>query len=215
MDAAAARGPEPEPARAAAHDLSWLPSGPLTIDDLDLLPDDHRYELVDGALIVNAEPTNRHNLTITRMILEMTCRLPREWVVLPPNGFSRDIHNYRTPDLSVCTVEAGERNERSGYLTPQEVLLLAEVVSDSTVTTDRITKPAEYADAGVPCYLRVELGKSGRVVKLYLHENVENPHRDSDSDPERVFRQIAATMTGGTPLPLPKPFTGPLDPNRL
>jgi Uma2 family endonuclease len=202
-------------ATAQEHDLSWLPRGPLTIDDLDLLPGDRRYELVDGALIVNAEPTNRHNLTIARMIIEMTCLLPREWVVLPPSGFSRDIHNYRAPDLSVCTVEAGERNEKRGYLTPQEVLLLAEVVSDSTVTTDRITKPAEYADAGVPFYLRVELNKSGRVAKLYLHENIENPHRDSDSDPERVFRQLATTMTGGAPLPLPKPFLGPLDPNRL
>jgi Uma2 family endonuclease len=215
MNAAAARGPQPEPAAAEEHDLSWLPPGPLTIDDLDLLPSDRRYELVDGALIVNAAPTNRHNLTITRMILEMSCLLPREWVVLPPNGFSRDIHNYRTPDLSVCTVEAGERNERCGYLAPHEVVLLAEVVSDSTVTTDRITKPAEYADAGVPYYLRVELSKSGRVVKLYLHENIENPHRDSESDPERAFRQIAATMSGGAPLPLPRPFLGPLDPNRL
>jgi Uma2 family endonuclease len=149
------------------------------------------------------------------MIHEMMCLLPREWVVLPPTGFSRDIHNYRAPDLSICTVEAGERNEKRGYLTPPEVLLLAEVVSDSTNTTDRITKPAEYAGAGVPYYLRVELNKSGRVVKLYLHENIDNPHRENESDPERVFRQIATTMTGGAALPLPKPFAGPLDPNRL
>jgi hypothetical protein len=100
-------------------------------------------------------------------------------------------------------------------LKPAECLLLCEVVSDSTVLTDRVTKPAEYASAGVPFHLRVELGDCGRVVKLYLSENIENPHREVESDPERVFRQIGQTVTGGGPLPMPKPFTGPLDPTGL
>jgi hypothetical protein len=77
-----------------------------------------------------------------------------------------------------------------------------------------IRSRSSISSIGVPSYLRVELNDSGRVVKLYLHENIENPHREFESDPERVFHQIAETMTGGAPLPLPKPFTGALDPKR-
>lgn len=34
--------------------------------------------------------------------------------------------------------------------------LVVEVVSPSTKTQDRVTKPVQYAEAGIPCYWRVE-----------------------------------------------------------
>src|SRR4051794_37467778 len=41
--------------------VPWRPFGPLTRDDLDRLPNDgHRYELVDGALLVTPAPVPRH-----------------------------------------------------------------------------------------------------------------------------------------------------------
>jgi Uma2 family endonuclease len=42
------------------------------------------------------------------------------------------------------------------YLTPEEVVLVAEVVSPGTKRRDRITKPAGYAAAGIGHYWRVE-----------------------------------------------------------
>jgi hypothetical protein len=41
-------------------------------------------------------------------------------------------------------------------LGPAEVLLAVEVVSPGSRVTDRVTKPAQYAAAGVPAYWRVE-----------------------------------------------------------
>jgi len=38
-------------------------------------------------------------------------------------------------------------------------VLAAEVVSRSSRSDDRFRKPALYAQAGIPCYLRVELGQ--------------------------------------------------------
>jgi Uma2 family endonuclease len=39
---------------------------------------------------------------------------------------------------------------------------VVEIVSPSSVTMDRVTKPAVYAEAGIPVYLRVELeGRGG------------------------------------------------------
>jgi len=44
----------------------------------------------------------------------------------------------------------------SPLLSPAEVLLAVEVVSPGSVTTDRITKPAQYAAAGIANFWRVE-----------------------------------------------------------
>jgi Uma2 family endonuclease len=197
------------------YDLSWLPPGQNAVDVLDMLPGDRRYELVDGQLTIMNVPTNRHQLVSFNLVVALRALLRGEWTTLFAPGFSRNPFNYRVPDLAVCTVEAANRNTKGAYLRPDETCLLVEVVSESTMLTDRVTKPAEYASTGVPYYLRVELDDSGRVVKLYLHENIENPHREFESDPERVFHRIGETMTGGAPLPLPKPFTGALDPSGL
>lgn len=182
---------------------------------LDILPGDLRYELVDGQLIIMSPPTNRHRHVSATIFGALNALLPEGWTPIFAPGFSRDAFNYRVPDLAVCTEASARRNVKGAHLKPDETCLLVEVVSDSTVTADRVTKPVEYASTGVPYYLRVELNESGRVVKLFLHENIENPHREFESEPERVFHQVAETMTGGAPLPLPKPFTGSLDPAGL
>ncbi|HWG95200.1 MAG TPA: Uma2 family endonuclease, partial [Mycobacteriales bacterium] len=41
-------------------------------------------------------------------------------------------------------------------LRPSDVLLAVEVMSPTSVTTDRVTKPAQYAAAGIPHYWRLE-----------------------------------------------------------
>lgn len=213
MNAAAATD-HPDPSEG--HDLSWLPPGPHTIDVLDILPGDHRYELVDGTLIIMDAPLLRHQDITGNLFLQLHSMLSGTgWKVTFAPGFSRNAYNYRIPDLAVCKRDVPTQVAKRRYLNPDECLLLCEVVSESTVLTDRVTKPAEYASTGVPYYLRVEFNDSGRVVRLFLSENIENPHREVESDPERVFRQIGQTMTGGGPLLLPKPFTGSLDPNGL
>lgn len=196
-------------------DIADLPLGPLTVDILDVLPGDRRYELFEGQLILVNPPTNRHQHVAFTLSNALYNLLPAEWTLVPAAGFSRDRFNYREPDLAVCAQESARRNTKGAYIKPHEACMLVEIVSDSTVLTERHTKPIAYAATGVPYYLRVELNESGRAVKLFLHENVENPHREFEADPERVFHQIAETMTGGAPLPLPKPFTGALDPTGL
>lgn len=52
-------------------------------------------------------------------------------------------------------VYRGSAFHDNGY-DPGGVLLVAEVVSPSSVTLDRITKPAVYAERGIPFYWRIE-----------------------------------------------------------
>lgn len=141
------------------------PSGGWTTDDLDELPDDgHRYELMDGVLIVSPSPTFRHQKVGSRLesALDETC--PEEWAVT--QGVEVRINRRRsfTMDVLVVTAEAADRDP--ARFQPHEVLLAIEIVSPGSVTMDRVAKPALYAQAGIPFFWRVERD-AGIVVHTY------------------------------------------------
>ncbi len=130
-----------------------LDSDGWTVADLERLPDDElRYELVDGALLVTPPPPNAHNLFANELGYLLRAVLPREWAVLAPGALEFDIHNWRAPDLLVMRREAVQRK----YARPDESLLAVEVMSPSSVSTDRLVKPAQFAAAGIVHYWRIE-----------------------------------------------------------
>jgi Uma2 family endonuclease len=127
-----------------------VPPGGWTVDDL---PDvDFRYELVDGALLVTPPEAPRTARVASRLLLRLAPELGGDWDVLLGNGVFFDSRNYREPDLFVCRREAVD----AGRVHARDLLLTVEVMSPSTVASDRIAKPAQYAAAGIPHYWRVE-----------------------------------------------------------
>ena len=49
-------------------EVAWLPREELTVEDVARLPDDgHRYEIVDGSLIVSPPPSLRHQFIAARL----------------------------------------------------------------------------------------------------------------------------------------------------
>lgn len=58
--------------------VTTLPRGrPLSADDLATMPDDgHRYELVDGTLVVTPAPTRRHQLVSSNLHLLLAGSCP-------------------------------------------------------------------------------------------------------------------------------------------
>jgi Uma2 family endonuclease len=79
---------------------------PLTVEDLDLLPDDgNRYELDDGMLVVSPSPANIHQLVASRLqtLLDNSC--PPGFLVLSGNGVAMSRSHYRIPDLVVVRAE--------------------------------------------------------------------------------------------------------------
>jgi Uma2 family endonuclease len=113
----------------------------------------HCYEIVDGALVVSPSPDADHEFVSAgvRSVIQAAVA-PEYWVIGPVDI---DLHpSYRTPDLAV--VPGALFGTRTRPIRPADVLLAVEVVSPSSVTTDRITKPAQYAAAGIPAYWRVE-----------------------------------------------------------
>jgi len=64
---------------------------------------------------------------------------------------------------------------------PEHVLLVVEVVSPGSETTDRIVKADQYARAGIPFYWRVEQAATGApIVYSYVLDPATGRFRDGE-----------------------------------
>jgi Uma2 family endonuclease len=123
---------------------------PLTVDDIDLLPDDNRYELVDGVLEVTPAPLGSHERVVHRLewLLEYHC--PPGFEVPGQQGIEielPELSRYRIPDLAVT--RSGTFEEKSLTRPP---LLVVEVASASTKRRDQRAKKKEYEQFGIESY---------------------------------------------------------------
>jgi Uma2 family endonuclease len=84
--------------------------------------------------------------------LEATC--PPEYDVTQAVEIRISSRRSLTPDVLVVTAEAARRNP--SHFQPDEVVLAIEIVSPGSKIMDRITKPAMFAEAGIPLYWRIE-----------------------------------------------------------
>ena len=131
-----------------------LPWGePLTYDDVQRFPPDgHRYELVEGVLLVTPGPNADHQSFVINLSVALKLAAGDEHFVVPaPFDFYVSAVTFFQPDIVVALdAEVGQdRLER----TP---LLLVEVGSRSTRLLDLGTKRLAYEAAGVPEYWLVD-----------------------------------------------------------
>jgi Uma2 family endonuclease len=120
----------------------------FTIADLDRMPDDgHRYELLDGTLIVSPAPGLPHQRVaiVLAMLLEQAC--PGDLVVFPNVNVRLDAATALEPDVVV----ARPSDPRAARLVGAP-LLAAEIVSPDSALRDLNLKKAAYERYGVPCY---------------------------------------------------------------
>ena len=63
--------------------VTVLPARQFTRADLDAMPDDgHRYELIDGALVVTPSPTYQHQRVLRGLFVRLHERCPIEFEIL-------------------------------------------------------------------------------------------------------------------------------------
>jgi Uma2 family endonuclease len=126
---------------------------PITYDDLRDAPDDgHRYEIVDGTLLVTPAPGAAHQSCVGRLFsLLDRARRAGEVVLIAPTDYVVSASTVLQPDLLV--VRRAGRADRAVTETP---LLVVEVLSPSTRRADLGTKRLAYQDAGVPGYWVVD-----------------------------------------------------------
>jgi Uma2 family endonuclease len=126
---------------------------PLTRDDLDRMPDDgHRYELIDGVLVVTPAPRHRHQRAVGRLHLLLSAACPDDLeVILAPFDVALSEDTVVQPDLLVA--RTSDFTERDLPVAP---LLVVEVLSPSTRLFDLKLKRARYELAGCPSYWVVD-----------------------------------------------------------
>jgi Uma2 family endonuclease len=131
--------------------------GPWTEEEFLALPVDRRVELLDGALLVSPSARVRHQRLSFRLWAALDAAVPVGCEVLeainvrvgPGKILIPDLVVVSTPGLDLTVCEAAD------------VVLVVEIASPGNAVADRAVKPQLYAQAGIPHYLRVELGVAG------------------------------------------------------
>ncbi|MEU4393669.1 Uma2 family endonuclease [Kribbella sp. NPDC023855] len=136
---------EPE----AQYPPPWRRSGPLTRDDLDRMPDDgHRYELIDGTLIMTPGPSVRHQDVVLNLAILLKAACPPDLKVLvAPFDVVISADTIMQPDLLVA-----RRDDLTERDLPMAPLLAVEVFSPSTRRYDLMMKFSRLEAAGCPSY---------------------------------------------------------------
>jgi Uma2 family endonuclease len=157
------------PAPAARRLRVELPVYELTLDDVAELAaaeeQGHRYELIDGNLLIMAPADVDHMRVILRIAMWFVRNGTDDDLVVPTPGLRiKGRSSGRNPDLMVL------RRSVSGgtvWIEPEDTLLVVEVVSPSTRSEDRLRKPAEYAGAGIQHYWRIERDNGPATVHMF------------------------------------------------
>ncbi len=137
-----------------AEPLLAMPPDGWTVDDLDALPESHRrYQLTDGALSVSPSPSSLHQAVAMRLGVRLEDAAPEPYVVTQAVEIRFGRQLTRIPDLLVVRSEQPERH----WFAPAEVIVAIEIESPGSHIEDRATKPALYAQYGIPHYWRIEL----------------------------------------------------------
>ena len=134
--------------------VTTLPySRALTYDDLADLPDDgHRYELVDGVLIVSPSPVTQHQRAVGNLYLLLRAGCPDDLeVFLAPFDVVLAADTVLIPDLVVA-----RRSELTAKNLPAAPVLAVEVLSPSTRRFDLLVKHSRLEAAGCAHYLVVD-----------------------------------------------------------
>lgn len=135
--------------------LDLLPTG-LSAADYEALPEEvcRRIEVVDGAIIVSAAPRRQHQAIARRLanVIETACGDSYS-VATDVDLRLRDVPLLnRRPDVVAYDPSLPDEE----VLRPAHCILVVEVMSPGSVTTDQADKPAEYAAAGIGHFWRVE-----------------------------------------------------------
>lgn len=140
---------------------------PITKADLADRPDDgHRYELLDGVLIVTPAPSPRHQDAAFSLGMLLHAASPPELkVLMAPLDVDLSEDTLLEPDVLVFRREQADRKQVNGA-----PVLVVEVLSPSTRRLDLHLKRARYEAAGTASYWVVDPGEPPSVTAWELRE---------------------------------------------
>jgi Uma2 family endonuclease len=154
--------------------------GPYTRADLERMPDDgHRYEIIDGVLIVSAAPARLHQRAVIRLARLLQDFAPADVEALTaPFSVGLADDTELQPDVVV---------RRDADYTPKDIatpLLVVEVLSPSTRMIDLNVKRARCERAGIASFWVVDPVARPAEASLVAWE----------LDPDGSHRQVAKVL---------------------
>ena len=152
-------------------------------------------EIVDAMVVVSRSASERHNRLARILANALDAAAGPDWNAdtdfdvrlqdVPLNNRCPDVTVYRADTIDVSPTR------------PEHVLLVVEVVSPGSETTDRVVKADQYARAGIPFHWRVEQAATGApLVYTYVLDPAAGRYRDGE-----VFTG-AVTVTAPFPVEL-------------
>jgi Uma2 family endonuclease len=146
-------------------------------------------EIVDGIVVVTPSATLRHNRVAKMIANALEAAGAPSWNAdLDIDLRLQDVplHNRR-PDVIVYSPDAIDVVP----MRPEHVLLVGEVVSPGSETTDRSFKALEYARAGIRYYWRVEDAATGLpIVHTYVLDQASQAYQATEVFPG-VIKAVA------------------------
>src|SRR5262245_5543296 len=104
-------------------------TGEMTVDQFyaftDTRPDEEKWELIGGEPILNAAPSDIHQISVTNVIVALGTRereIDAPWVVLPGLGVRVSDKNRPEPDVLVVPAGLTGKRDRSDVIVAFEVL---------------------------------------------------------------------------------------------
>ncbi|SCK14458.1 Endonuclease, Uma2 family (restriction endonuclease fold) [Streptomyces sp. WMMB 714] len=136
-------------------------------------------EVVDGMVVVSPSASKRHNRLARTLANALDAAAGSDWNAdtdfdvrlqdVPLTNRRPDIIVYRAETLDLAPTR------------PEHVLLVVEVVSPGSETTDRVVKVDQYAKAGIPFYWRIEQAATGvPITYTYILDPATKTYRDSE-----------------------------------
>ncbi|MGH3348024.1 MAG: Uma2 family endonuclease [Nocardioides sp.] len=133
--------------------VTTLPARPFSRADLDAMPNDgHRYELIDGVLVVTPSPSPDHQRFSRGVFLLLHTACPDDLEVLyAPFDVAIADDTVMQPDLLVAA-----RDDFTDRDLPVAPVLAVEILSPSTRRFDLTLKRSRYESAGTASYWVVD-----------------------------------------------------------
>jgi Uma2 family endonuclease len=136
-------------------------------------------EIVDGMVVVTPSASKRHNRLARILANALDLAAGPEWNAdtdfdvrlqdLPLTNRRPDVVVYRAATIDISPTR------------PADVLLVVEVVSPGSETTDRVVKMDQYAKSGITFYWRVEQAATGLpLVYTYVLDPAGGTYRDGE-----------------------------------
>ncbi|WP_331725879.1 Uma2 family endonuclease [Streptomyces sp. NBC_00470] len=115
----------------------------------------HRVEMIGGAILLTPRPGVPHQRAVRRLANLLDAAAGDDVEVFTAVNVNLSERALVTPDITVVHAAAAHGNR--AYFDAADVVLASEVTTEDTEVTDRFTRPALYAAAGIRHHWRLDI----------------------------------------------------------